>query len=201
MIYAKFISETQIDYPPMNKDGILNYNLDYERLENDGYKIVTYVERPITDRKYEIRYKNNETIDEFIYWLETEEEYAARKLADAKAKKEEENNIKRTNFLNNPIEYKNVLFDSDMEQIQNLDYQERHMGEEETVEWVGFDGISKLTCSKDDIKNISNLIVRKRHYVWSVKNIEIKTLINNAQTVEEVEAIVIEYTMEEILEV
>lgn len=95
MAYVKFISEREISYPPQNKDGIINYNLDVDRLIADGYKVLTTVERPETDRKYEVLYQDNDTIDEVINWLETEQEYAERKLAERKAERLEENEIKR----------------------------------------------------------------------------------------------------------
>jgi len=36
--YAKLISETELEYPPINKGSIINYNLNEEALLNDGYK-------------------------------------------------------------------------------------------------------------------------------------------------------------------
>ena len=95
MAYVKFIDEKTIEYPPINKDGIINYNLDIDRLISDGYKVLVPVERPETTRKYEIRYENVSTVNEIIYYLETEEEWQARLLAEAKENKRQENSTKR----------------------------------------------------------------------------------------------------------
>lgn len=38
MKYAKFISKTKIEYPPLNKGNILNYNICESELLKDGYK-------------------------------------------------------------------------------------------------------------------------------------------------------------------
>ena len=77
--YAKFISETKIVFPPINKDGIINYNLDTAQLIKDGYKEFEEIERPDTDREYDIKYQNGETIKEIIVYSETEQEYEKRK--------------------------------------------------------------------------------------------------------------------------
>lgn len=96
--YVKFIDEHSIEYPPINKDGIINYNLDIERLIADGYKILVKVERPETDRYFEIIYENKDTINEKVHWLETKKEYDARKLQEAKDAKRQENLVKRTSI-------------------------------------------------------------------------------------------------------
>lgn len=98
MAYVKYISQTEIEYPPKNKDGIINYYLNIEKLIEDGYKILNPVEKPQTDRFYEIQYEDNDTIDEKIVWLETEKEYMARKLNERKAERLQENDEKRSNI-------------------------------------------------------------------------------------------------------
>ena len=77
--YVKFISDTKIEYAPINKDGIINYNLDVDRMKQDGYKEFVKIERPDTDRFYEVKYTNGEKISEQIVYLETEEECQIRK--------------------------------------------------------------------------------------------------------------------------
>ena len=79
-VYAKLKNKYQLEFAPNYKDGIFNYDLDIENLINDGYKPVIEAEKPITDRKFEINYVENEdNICESIVYLETEEEYLNRK--------------------------------------------------------------------------------------------------------------------------
>ena len=79
-IYAKLKNKYQLEFAPKYKDGIFNYDLDIENLINDGYKPFIEIEKPITDRKFEINYiENEENISESIIYLETEEEYQIRK--------------------------------------------------------------------------------------------------------------------------
>lgn len=95
MDYVKYIDEKTIEYPPINKDGIINYNLDINQLTIDGYKQLVPVEKPKTTRKYEIHYINKENIHEYIYYLETEEEWQERLFQEAKQNKFLENVTKR----------------------------------------------------------------------------------------------------------
>ena len=78
--YAKFISDTKIEFAPVNKGGIINYNLDVDRMEQDGYKEFVEVEKPDTDRYFEVKYQNGEKVSEIVVYTETEEEYHTRKL-------------------------------------------------------------------------------------------------------------------------
>ena len=94
--YAKYISETQIDFPPVNKDNIINYYLDVEELIKDGYKELEECPIPETDRYFEIRYRDEDKIRQYIVWLETKAEYDARKLQEAKKAKKAESDEKRS---------------------------------------------------------------------------------------------------------
>ena len=83
--YVKFISETNIEFAPLNKGNILNYDSESNKdmLLADGYKELIPVEEPDTDRHYTIEYtENEETINETIKFLETEEEYQYRKKSE-----------------------------------------------------------------------------------------------------------------------
>lgn len=78
--YAKFISETEIEYAPKNKGAIINYNLNEKLLLKDGYKPLVSEEIAETDRNYTVYYEETETeIIEKINYTETEDEYANRK--------------------------------------------------------------------------------------------------------------------------
>ena len=56
MKYVKFISETQIEYPPVNKGSIANYNLDIDLLIQDGYKPLQEAQKP-EDNDYVLTYQ------------------------------------------------------------------------------------------------------------------------------------------------
>jgi len=72
--YAKIITSTQIEFAPKNKDGILNYDLDVERMLADGYKPFVPCERPVTNRFYHIEYIETDNIEETIVYDETQEQ-------------------------------------------------------------------------------------------------------------------------------
>lgn len=109
----------------------------------------------------------------------------------------EENIILREQFLISGVEYKDILWDSDIEQKLNISIQISQMSDEDTVIWVAKDGVTSLECTKADLLAIGQLLTQMTAYVWQFRNPEIKTAIENAQTIEELEAIEIDYTMPE----
>ncbi len=79
--YVKFISKTQIEYPPKNKGSIINYDQNVEMLKQDGYKKLVPAEVPGPEeiRMYHIEYvEKPSTIKEIIVFDETEEEAQQR---------------------------------------------------------------------------------------------------------------------------
>jgi len=81
--YAKLISETEIEYAPINKDGILNYNRNIPQMKKDGYKPLIPAVLPSGKQKFVIEYTEDETsIRETIRYLETEEECEKRIQAE-----------------------------------------------------------------------------------------------------------------------
>ena len=74
MKYAKII-ENKIYFPPKNKDGICNYNLDIDRLIKDGYKEFKEAEK-LSGYSYKSTYiENNNTITEVVEVVKTPEDY------------------------------------------------------------------------------------------------------------------------------
>lgn len=194
--YVKFISTTQIEYPPKNKGNVCNYDLDIQRLIADGYKELLQAEKPITNRMYHIEYTNNtNNVAEVIVYDETQAEADARILANKKQEKIAENDTTRDEALNQGVTYKNVLFDSDTDQKVNLLATVSAMGDLDTIIWFGMDN-QPLECNKQDLINIGGLITQLQSFCWN-KNYEIKTAIDEATTVAEVEAIEIDYTIGE----
>lgn len=100
MKYAKFISQTEIEFPPKNKDGICNYDLDIDLLVQDGYKQFIEVERPETNRFYHIEYENNiDNITETIIYDETQQEADERETREERERLDQLSLTKREVFL------------------------------------------------------------------------------------------------------
>lgn len=192
--YAKFISTTQIEFPPKNKGDIINYNLDIEAMTKDGYKPFVEAEKPTTNRMYHIEYANNaDDVAEIIVYDETQQEADARELQAVKQNKIAQNDTLRDEALLQGVTYKNVLFDSDTDQKVNLLATVSMMDDEQTIVWFGMDN-QPLECDKQDLINIGGLITQLDSFCWN-KNAEIKEEINSALTIEEVDEIVIDYTL------
>lgn len=115
----------------------------------------------------------------------------AEKLEQAKQQKVSENDTTRDLALNQGVTYQGILFDSDTDQKVNLLATVSMMGDTDTIEWFGMDN-QPLECTKQDLLNIGGLITQLHSFCWN-KNAEIKNAINDAETVEEVENIKIDY--------
>lgn len=113
------------------------------------------------------------------------------KLAIAKENKIFENDTARDIVLNGGVTYRDILFDSDTDQKVNLLATVSAMGDEDVITWFGMDNVP-LECTKEDLINIGGLITLLHTFCWT-KNAEIKSQIEEASTIEEVEAIEINY--------
>lgn len=192
--YAKLVSNTKIEFPPKNKGNICNYNLDTELLIQDGYKEFIEVEIPITNRYFHIEYEETEnTINEIVIYDETQEEANVRELEQAKQNKIQDNDTARDETLNRGVVYREVLFDSDTDQKVNLLATVSMIGDLDLITWFGMDN-QPLECTKEDLINIGSLITQLHTFCWN-KNAEIKQEINGALTIEEVNNIIIDYTL------
>jgi hypothetical protein len=188
MKYAKLINENQIEYPPKNKGNIINYNLNIGALKADGYKEFIEAKKEI-GKSYNITYFETETqiIEQAIEIIPAPEEL----LEEAKALKIQENDTARDEALISGVVYKEVLFDSDTDQKANILGAVLQMSDTSTIEWFGMNNYS-LACTKEDLLNIGGLITQLHSYCWT-ENARIKNAINEAQTIEEVNSIVIDY--------
>ena len=157
-----------------------------------------------------IKFYTDEELDPILYNLEkteeTELEYTlvndeyvlvtdTKAVNQAKEQKIVVNDTTRDEALNQGVEYKGVLFDSDTDQKINLLAIVSTMSDEDTIIWFGKDN-QPLECNKQDLINIGGLITQLHSFCWN-KNALIKEEINEATTVAEVEAIVIDYTLPE----
>lgn len=189
--YVKYISETQIEYPPRNKDNIINYDLDVEQLIADGYKEFVPAEKEI-GKAYNITYTQTKTqVREIATEVIPD---PAELLRQAKEQKIAENDSKRDEALVQGVTYSNVLFDSDTDQKVNLLATVSMMQDEDEITWFGMDN-QPLECTKQDLLNIGGLITELHSFCWG-KNYIIKSAISEAATVEAVEAIEVDYTQQ-----
>lgn len=117
----------------------------------------------------------------------TEEE----KLENAKENKIAENDELRDTALSGGVTYQNVLFDSDTDQKVNLLATVGMMSDTDTVVWYGMDN-KGLLCTKADLLAIGQLITELHSFCWN-NNAYIKEQIDNAESIEEVENIEINY--------
>lgn len=140
-----------------------------------------------------IMYSDSESvIDGVVTDISQTPEYIAEQLAKAKEAKLQENATKRDEHLLAGIVYKDVLFDSDTDQKINLQFYVQNMNDTDTVIWFGKDN-QPLECTKEDLMAIGGLIGSLTVQVWSVKNPAYIEQINNATTMEELNAINIDY--------
>ena len=112
-------------------------------------------------------------------------------LEQKKQEKIEENDKLRDEALNQGVVYNNVLFDSDTDQKINLLATYGTMTDDSTIVWYGKDN-QGLLCTKNDLLAIGNLITELHSYCWE-NNAYIKEQIENAQTEDELNKIVINY--------
>lgn len=116
-------------------------------------------------------------------------------LEEAKDEKIKLNDELRDTALLGGITYKDILFDSDTDQKINLLSTVETLSDEDTIVWYGMNN-EPLLCNKEDLYNIGYLIKELTTYCWT-HNAEIKQAIQNAETLEELEAIEINYNREE----
>lgn len=115
-------------------------------------------------------------------------------LERAKDKKILQNDTIRDTVLNQGVTYNNILFDSDTDQKANILGAVLQMSDTDTIPWFGMNN-DCLICTKQDLLNIGGLITELHSFCWN-KNAEIKEAIKDAETIEEVEAININYKEE-----
>lgn len=96
-MYVKYINNKKVIEAPKNKDGICNYNLDVDRMIQDGYKLfVPSSVPPETEiRMYHLEYRENpDNIAEVVVYDETMEEAEQRVARLEKERKTQEINQK-----------------------------------------------------------------------------------------------------------
>lgn len=122
-------------------------------------------------------------------------EYPTIELNNKKEEKIAENDRLRDEKLLEGVTYNNVLFDSDTDQKTNLLATYQMLSDEDTITWYGKDN-KALLCTKQDLLAIGNLIIQLHSYCWNM-NAYIKEQIENAKSIDELDNIVIDYTIKE----
>ena len=188
MKYVKLIDGRQLEN--LTNDKAMNY-LDETELNNAGYKEFI----PATKEQGQpYRYSYEETATQIIEHVEEIIPSPEDLLKMAKEAKIQENDEKRDIALIAGVTYKNILFDSDTDQKVNLLAMVSAMSDDDKIVWYGMNN-EALECSKDDLIAIGAFITTLHSFCWQ-KNAEIKQLIAEAETIEAVNAIEIDYTME-----
>lgn len=119
--------------------------------------------------------------------------YDSYLLEKAKKNKLTENQTKRDSRLVAGILYKNVLFDSDTDQKINILAKVSSMSDTDTQNWRGKDGVSYANCTKLELLELGGLIEELTTRIWDELNPNYINQINACLTVEEVNAIEINY--------
>lgn len=141
----------------------------------------------IVNNNHNLGYEIRETETELQAWGNDEND----KFQIAKENKILLNDELRDSALLGGVTYQNVLFDSDTDQKVNLLATVGMMSDEDTITWYGMDN-QGLLCTKTDLMAIGGLITELHAYCWGM-NAYIKEQISEAQTLEEIENIEINY--------
>lgn len=200
--YVKLVDNV-IEYAPINKGSILNYNTCVELLKQDGYKLFIPVERPQTHLPYSVKLKETEdTIEEEIVYNETEEEYNERLFNMLKIEKQAENTRKAKKAVEDGyVEFKGALFETNTQTATDLD-KERQLciiNGETSSQWLSMDDkivtldINTESEQEDDFVKIGFLVKAFKNNVWINKYLIYKQQIESAETLEEIQGLVINY--------
>lgn len=171
----------------------MKYYAQYNKNNGDLYKanckcLSDFIEnieitQDVYDNLEKYMYKNSKIVEN--------PEYPTIYLNQQKEKKIEENDRIRDEALIAGVTYNNVLFDSDTDQKANLMAMYQTMDDKATITWYGKNN-KALLCTKEDIAKIGSMIAVLHTYCWNM-NAHIKEQIANAQTLDELNAIVIDY--------
>lgn len=145
----------------------------------------------IVNNNHNLGYEIRETETELQAWGNDEND----KFQIAKENKILLNDELRDRALLGGVTYQNVLFDSDTDQKVNLLATVGMMSDEDTITWYGMDN-QGLLCTKTDLMAIGGLITELHSYCWGM-NAYIKEQINNAETMEELDNIEINYARDD----
>ena len=173
-------------YAHINSKNVLT-GIDMSTMIADEYGSVDVKNIEVSEDVYAER-------DKYIYSdgkIILNPEYSTIELNNKKEELIAENDRLRDEKLLEGVIYNNVLFDSDTDQKTNLLATYQMLSDEDTITWYGKDN-KALLCTKNDLLAIGNLIIQLHSYCWNM-NAYIKEQIENAQNLEELENIIINY--------
>lgn len=191
--YAKFISETEVEFPPVNKGSISNYNIAEDLLIADGYKeYVAYGPYP-EDGLYTISYEERENIIVEVVTTPTEEERLCRAKEIKKKEIDEKCEYARENkhFF---IELHGEKCEFDTNHTTQADLQAAALVTSRGgtyPNWVT-DNWVVLELTAEDIQSIFEKFFSYVSPLYS-KQLEYTKQLREATTVAEVEAIEVDY--------
>lgn len=186
------------NYTDENGYTILNFNSDIELLTQYGYKELVQSEKPATDRRYKITYTETEdSINEVITYIETEEEYNSRKIHELKKQKTFENNMAAKDFRYNQtftveVQGQECIFDTSDETQRDLNTATNYcLATGGTYDnWTTNNDVV-LNLTLEDITTIFTAF--KAQADVYTKWLEYDTAIKEAETLEQLEEIDISY--------
>lgn len=127
-----------------------------------------------------------------------EDEHLGEILASAKAAKQQENTEKAKQAVENGhVVFKNAEFETNAQTVGDLTATMLLMqaGGIETYMWLSKDD-QAVALTVEDFGTLGGLIAEYKNSVWQEKYINYKTQIEQAQTVDAVNAIVLDYSSE-----
>lgn len=197
--YAKLINETAIEFAPKNKGSIINYNLNIEAMMVDGYKPFIPAEKEI-GKAYNITYKETaDAIEEIAEEIPqpTPEEL----LEQAKKEKSKEASLKAFEYIQSGKALFEFELDKHIEATDGniakmtayaLAYIAGQLAPDDTVVW-NTDESETVELTQADVSQILNGLGAIQADIWTIRYPEYLSQIALAETIDEVNAIIIEY--------
>lgn len=199
MKYAKLINGV-LTFPPRNKDNVINYFLNEELLKKDGYKPVIEAIKP-EEGYYKAEYAEEENQITEV-WIDI----TLETLQQFRTKKHLENTNKAKQAVENGyVIFKDAQFETNaqtvgdltatMLMLQNERAEAESLAESKTdisYTWLSKDD-KAVELTVEDFVTLGNLIAQYKNKVWNEKYLEYKTAIENAQTIEELNEIELDY--------
>ena len=192
--FAKLINETSIEFPPKNKGNIINYNLNEEFLIQDGYKEFVPAEKEVN--------KSYKRIIEIA--TEIPQPTPDEQLAQAKEAKKQEASNKATEYIQSGEALYEYTLGKHIEATDGnigkfaayaVAYIKGQLAPLDTVIWnTKEDETVELT--QEQVSDILNGLGLVQANVWTVKYPAYLQQIEQASTIEELEAIEIDYNKE-----
>ena len=172
-------------------------NVDYLGEIKDGWQLVTDEQADSIQQT-----PDKWTIKDGLLVERTNEEYSAVQFENAKNQKIYENKEAYDNALKSGVTYKDSLFDCDtlaavriMGQLTAT--QTMAIAEEQTIDWFDYD-YKPVTLTISEFLELAGLVTLNTRRIETL-NCAFNTAIQNAKTMEELNAILIDYTKTEVI--